>query len=1448
MDRIDRMGIPSLLFLVYLLTSLNLSLQAQVCGCPIVTNTTVQSPTCLLVNTGECQVCPNSSVLFSINAADQLIPGTTISWYTSTDPDFDPNAGQGSLVYQHSVPKPACASPLVKINEFQPFPAQGDNDFGNPTTGEWVELIGPPGTYLGCYVLSDGDWSIQIPPDTYMPADGFFVIGYDEYGPVDLDVDTCNCFTESFPNETLTLHNMGEWLVLWNGFSFVDAVRYGNPSLANTPPFGNLVTLGAIPTAGVAPCAATIPISFPVFTNVNAIPLQGYTYEREPDFNGAFQLEQCGSRGYCNLDVPVNLPFQWTYQVPEVLCNQTVYFKAIVSPYSSYCPALPDGLIAGPFALSIHCPETMIDDVLCPGDSVLVNNTVYNQSNPSGVEIMSAFTGCDSTVYVDLNFHPEVIADLSKDTVICLGDSIPLTVNLSGDAPFQFVINTNGSPGPLLSSSQPTYSFWVKPSVSTTYSVGIIVDDNGCEGVPAGQAVITVNDPSATHSLATPDLCPGAVAQILFNSSGFDPYQVTYTANGIQQTGTVGGNGILSLMPQDTTTYVIQQMTDAYGCPVALSGPSHTIHVTPPPSIKELDITCLEGDTLYVVTLELSGGIPGTYTLDGASGSWNGSIWTSDPIKSLTPYLLAIDDAGPCPADTLTGVRNCDCATSPGMFVSDTLHLCPGEFTSVNFDSPPITEPGDTLLYMLYTSVGDPLGSTLATSGTPSFTWQNGWPVNQVLYLTVGISDKSPTGLDPSDPCIDFAQPLLVYFHDQPSLAYTLPNEICGEKCAMVVMNASGFSPYTLTYSWGQSGTLDTLSTQLPTNASGITLCGSASSGPMLFQLISITDQYCQLLVNESAVVSHPLPPTITYTPSICPTDSVNILGTWYQAGNLTDTFTLLSATPVGCDTLVQIAVSLYQPAQSLIQKTLCSGSSLMVGDSLFNESHPSGLVLLPNASQYGCDSLITVDLSFQDFTTFDLNPTVCPKDTIWVNGTPYSMTNPFGTETIIGGSYLGCDSVVTIDLSFYPEQLLELSGDPIICPGEEASLLLSGTIATYDFILSGTNGQTIPFSNWAPGDPVLFVPSSTGVYTISQINSTSTPCPVTISGASMVSVEDLQVTLEITSDYQGADISCAGANDGEVTATVSGISPTFQYQWNIPGSGAVQQNLGPGQYQVTVTSNSGCTRSAAIVITEPDPLDASVLVTDSPCGLSIINLTQLTGGTPPWRWSLDGITWLPLGTAPQQLTPPAAGLFLLSIADGNDCRADTTIQVNQGTGGISILAFPDTLIGPGQPVQLGLQINGNPVSYSWTPPFALSCETCPAPVAKPNITTTYTIRVIDDQGCEDVAMVTVSVLGDEQLVYIPTAFSPNYDGINDLFIPEGDASVILIESLSIYDRWGNALWQGVDLPPSDINRGWDGTSRGKILDPGVYVFTLTLQHLPTQTIRTYQGEVLLMR
>ncbi|MBK7342768.1 MAG: hypothetical protein IPJ06_06400 [Saprospiraceae bacterium] len=82
-----------------------------------------------------------------------------------------------------------------------------------------------------------------------------------------------------------------------------------------------------------------------------------------------------------------------------------------------------------------------------------------------------------------------------------------------------------------------------------------------------------------------------------------------------------------------------------------------------------------------------------------------------------------------------------------------------------------------------------------------------------------------------------------------------------------------------------------------------------------------------------------------------------------------------------------------------------------------------------------------------------------------------------------------------------------------------------------------------------------------------------------------------------------------------------------------------------------------------------------------------------------------------------------------------------------------------------------------------------MSCTTCPEPVVKPTLTTTYTVTVVDDQGCEDIAMVTIDVLGEDLQLYIPTAFSPNFDGINDRFLPEGNATDIRIESMAVYDR-----------------------------------------------------------
>lgn len=98
-----------------------------------------------------------------------------------------------------------------------------------------------------------------------------------------------------------------------------------------------------------------------------------------------------------------------------------------------------------------------------------------------------------------------------------------------------------------------------------------------------------------------------------------------------------------------------------------------------------------------------------------------------------------------------------------------------------------------------------------------------------------------------------------------------------------------------------------------------------------------------------------------------------------------------------------------------------------------------------------------------------------------------------------------------------------------------------------------------------------------------------------------------------------------------------------------------------------------------------------------------------------------------------------------------------------------------------------------------------------------PSDITTYTVIVTDDNNCSDSETLTVTVDGN-CIIYVPTMFSPNNDGNNDILFVRG----IGIKSLSfaIYDRWGEKVFE-----TEDLNYGWDGAFRGKPLNPGVFVY-----------------------
>ena len=154
--------------------------------------------------------------------------------------------------------------------------------------------------------------------------------------------------------------------------------------------------------------------------------------------------------------------------------------------------------------------------------------------------------------------------------------------------------------------------------------------------------------------------------------------------------------------------------------------------------------------------------------------------------------------------------------------------------------------------------------------------------------------------------------------------------------------------------------------------------------------------------------------------------------------------------------------------------------------------------------------------------------------------------------------------------------------------------------------------------------------------------------------------------------------------------------------------------------------------------------------------------------------------------------------------------------------------------------------VDNVPVTFAWRDPGdgTLSCLDCPRPMASPITSSTYT--VLAKQGdCVDSASVTVLVEAG-LAVYFPTAFSPDENGVNDKFYPQGGAD-LRIRRLELYNRWGEPVFVRRDLPINVVAEGWDGTYRGRAADEGTYVYHALIE-APDGSSQRVTGSVALMR
>ena len=173
-----------------------------------------------------------------------------------------------------------------------------------------------------------------------------------------------------------------------------------------------------------------------------------------------------------------------------------------------------------------------------------------------------------------------------------------------------------------------------------------------------------------------------------------------------------------------------------------------------------------------------------------------------------------------------------------------------------------------------------------------------------------------------------------------------------------------------------------------------------------------------------------------------------------------------------------------------------------------------------------------------------------------------------------------------------------------------------------------------------------------------------------------------------------------------------------------------------------------------------------------------------------------------------------------------------------------------DTLIEFGSKVRLlATAITDiTPVHYQWFVGDSMICDNCPSVEVFPESNTTYVVFASNDQ-CFAQSEVEVNVLVNnvDREVFIPNAFTPNGDQINDRITIFGSHSLSSVRQLDIYNRWGELVFREQNLNPNDEGHGWDGNQGGDQAPGGIYAYVATIEFIDGE-IKEYSGNFHLIR